>query len=253
MRKDIETGKGGYPTAIRLFVLTIVSIFAAETAIMILLPVIFTDIDTVTKAFFDGLFLVLMVVPVLYLFLYRPLERHITERKRVEKMLHDISITDELTGLLNRRGFMTLAEKQLKIAEREDVKHYLLFIDMDDMKRINDSMGHEEGDRYLMQAADVLTNVFRESDIIGRIGGDEFAVLMIGLSEAESEASILERLEKSVRDANDRRASGHTVSLSTGVVLFDPKEPCSIDSLISRGDAVMYEHKKRKKNCLTER
>jgi PAS domain S-box-containing protein len=101
----------------------------------------------------------------------------ITERKRMERAMQTMSLTDELTGLYNRRGFMTLAEQQLKVAKRERVSVVLLFIDVDGMKAANDHLGHQEGDALLIAAARVLRKSFREADLVGRLGGDEFAVL----------------------------------------------------------------------------
>ena len=107
----------------------------------------------------------------------------ITEQKRLEPELHTISLTDELTGLCNRRGFITLAGQQLKIAARTKKDMLLFFADLDKMKHINDTLGHQAGDIALVEAAAILKEVFRESDIMGRMGGDEFAILAIDTTE----------------------------------------------------------------------
>ena len=105
--------------------------------------------------------------------------RDVTERKRLEEKLQNMSLVDDLTGLYNRRGFFALSQQQLKIAERTKQKALLFFADLDNMKQINDALGHQEGDNALVEVASVLKETFRKSDIIGRLGGDEFAVLAI--------------------------------------------------------------------------
>lgn len=109
--------------------------------------------------------------------------RDVTETVQMREELKRLSLNDVLTGLYNRRGFITLAEQQLKIAKDMAKNPILLFIDLDNMKLINDTLGHPEGDRALVEVSDVLRKTFRESDIIGRIGGDEFAVLAIEPAE----------------------------------------------------------------------
>lgn len=103
----------------------------------------------------------------------------ITGRKKTEEELYALSFRDELTGLYNRRGFITLARQQLKIASRMNKGMLLLFADFDELKRINDIFGHKAGDRALLGVSDILKGIFRESDIIARIGGDEFVVLAV--------------------------------------------------------------------------
>ena len=107
----------------------------------------------------------------------------ITERKKMEEEIGELSFRDPLTTLYNRRGFITLAEQQLKAAPRAQRKMLLAFLDVDNLKGINDTLGHEGGDKVLIDAADVLRRTFRESDIIARVGGDEFAVLAIEMTD----------------------------------------------------------------------
>ena len=89
-------------------------------------------------------------------------------------LLQQLSYNDELTGLLNRRGFLSMAQQQLKIAQREDWQLVLLFADLDSLKNINDNFGHTEGDRALKNVAAVLKKTFRTSDLLARLGGDEW-------------------------------------------------------------------------------
>jgi diguanylate cyclase (GGDEF)-like protein/PAS domain S-box-containing protein len=176
----------------------------------------------------------------------------ISERKKMEKdlqksreKLKEIAITDELTGLYNRRGFMTLAEKQLQIANRTKKTLYLLYADLDNMKGINDELGHQIGDKALQDAAEVLKRISRESDIVSRIGGDEFAVLLTG---SDNKNAIAERFEKEIQRVNNSSERPYTLSISTGVVSCNPSEEvCDLSKFMSRADSLMYEAKKAKK------
>ncbi|MCX5799650.1 MAG: PAS domain S-box protein, partial [Proteobacteria bacterium] len=100
---------------------------------------------------------------------YQGIIKDITERKELEEQLQVVSLTDELTVLYNRRGFFTLAQQQMKVAERTKKDMLLFFADLDKMKQINDTLGHQEGDKALIEVAAILKEVFRESDIIGRM------------------------------------------------------------------------------------
>ncbi len=171
---------------------------------------------------------------------------------RFNKMMHDhsgeeallaLSLTDELTGLYNRRRFFILTEQCLKVAVRTKKRPLLLFIDMDNLKWINDHYGHKEGDQALTGLADILKKTFRESDIIARIGGDEFVVLLE--STDENSETLLTRLHENVRDYNVKR-SQHTLSISLGTAQFDPEYPISIDELLSKADTLMYAQKRRR-------
>jgi PAS domain S-box-containing protein len=105
--------------------------------------------------------------------------RDVTDRKKAEEQLRNLSLADDLTGLYNRRGFLTLAEQELKMANRLKRGMFLLFADLDHLKEINDRFGHQEGDRALMDVTHVIKETFRDPDIIARIGGDEFVILAI--------------------------------------------------------------------------
>jgi len=171
--------------------------------------------------------------------------RDISERKKMEEILRTMSITDELTGLLNRRGFFSLAQKQLKAAERSKRIMSVIYADLDGLKEINDTLGHKEGDAALLEFAELLKDTFRESDIIGRLGGDEFAVV-VEVSEPDSELTIKRRLEERLAVVNDRKGRHYILLISLGIVRHDPYNPCSIDELISQSDKLMYANKKGK-------
>jgi len=170
--------------------------------------------------------------------------RDIADRVRMQEELLRLSSIDELTGLQNRRAFLEAAVPQLRLGRRMDHRLTLLFIDLDRMKEINDTLGHLQGDRALIDTADVLRGTFRESDLIGRVGGDEFCVLLIGASE-DAEASA-GRLQAAVQHHNERAVRPFRLSLSIGSTTYDPDNPCSIDQLMDRADSSMYEDKARR-------
>lgn len=175
------------------------------------------------------------------------LERKESERSRMEKELEALSMKDQLTGLYNRRGFIALAEQQLKIAERTKTGPLFLFADLDNLKWINDHLGHVTGDEFLVETADVFKSVFREADIVARMGGDEFAVLAFGSSE-ESPNAIRNRLQRQIDLRNGRENRNYELSISVGIVHCDPQQPASLDEWMARADALMYEEKQGKKN-----
>lgn len=164
---------------------------------------------------------------------------------REEEALLALSLTDELTGLYNRRRFFVLAEQYLKVAIRTKKRSLLLFIDMDDLKWINDHYGHSEGDQALIDFANILKKTFRESDIIARIGGDEFVVLLLE-STTENCEILITRLYENLKDYNAKGAQRYILSISLGTARFDPEYPIPIDELLSKADALMYAQKRRR-------
>ena len=171
--------------------------------------------------------------------------RDITERKEMEDKLRTMSIVDELTGLYNRRGFLTLAQQQIIIAERTRKALELFYIDMDGMKGINDTLGHQEGDNALTDATILLRQTFRKSDIIGRMGGDEFAVLAVDVGGDDGE-TLVGRLRSALAHHNASENRKYELSFSVGTILFDPENPVSLDELIAGADARMYVEKEGK-------
>ena len=176
----------------------------------------------------------------------------LSERKEAEEKLEqalqevrELSLVDQLTGLKNRRGFLTLAEQQLKVADRTQVGVSLFFMDLDNMKWINDNLGHNVGDRALVEAADVLRETFRESDIIARLDGDEFAVLLIHTSPDVPFSA--ERLAETLEAHNGRGDRSYELQMSVGVAVYDCQSRCSIQELLSRADGLMYAEKRRRK------
>lgn len=169
----------------------------------------------------------------------------ITERKQIEEHLRELSVIDELTGLYNRRGFITLVEQQIKIANRTGEKMSLFFLDLDDMKWINDTFGHQTGDQALKDLAGILNKSFRESDIIARIGGDEFVTLAIQ-TPTEITDTMLARLHDYLEKHNVTEQRPYRLAISVGIARYDPEIPCTIDDLLAHADALMYQNKRNK-------
>lgn len=182
----------------------------------------------------------------------KQLEQEIVERKRMEGRLRSLALTDDLTGLYNRRGFLTLAEQQLKLARRMEIGLSLVYADLDGLKRINDTFGHDEGAAALRQTAAILGDTFRDSDIIARLGGDEFAVLVINTSD-RSPRTIASRLQQKLADYNAQRTHSYALALSVGIACVRPKWPVSIEQLIARADERMYEHKRSRQGAFASR
>jgi diguanylate cyclase (GGDEF)-like protein/PAS domain S-box-containing protein len=173
-------------------------------------------------------------------------DRDISERKRMEEELRALSLIDELTGLTNRRGFFPLAEQQLKLSNRLGRGLFMLYIDVDNLKRINDTSGHKEGDLVLIETANILKDCFREADVIARISGDEFVVILVGSADYIIE-DITARLQDNLQNHNQSRNRSYELSLSVGITYYDPESSCSLDELLARGDKMMYEQKQLKR------
>ncbi|TSA46628.1 MAG: GGDEF domain-containing protein [Deltaproteobacteria bacterium] len=170
----------------------------------------------------------------------------INSNKRMATEISTLSMTDHLTGLYNRRGFMTLAEQHLKMAERtKRGVLLLLFADLDHMKSINDKLGHEKGDKALIEVASILKEVFRESDIIARVGGDEFAILGIGAT-INAWGGLESRLQQQIDIHNALENRDYMISLSVGVAYSNLDDNNPIDEMMSRADKLMYKHKQSK-------
>jgi diguanylate cyclase (GGDEF)-like protein len=165
----------------------------------------------------------------------------------LKEKLIKMSVTDELTGLYNRRGFFAMAEQQLKLSNRQKEEIYILYADLDNLKGINDTLGHQEGDKMLIETAMILRDTFRESDIISRIGGDEFVVIPIGTTEGGARISS-SRFYENLAANNAKRKQNYTLSISIGLACYDPENPCSVDELLSQADKSMYEQKRKKKH-----
>ncbi len=175
------------------------------------------------------------------------LEKKETKYKKEIAKLRDASIRDVLTGLLNRRGFFDIAEKQCEIAGRNNLNLSFLFLDLDGMKKINDKFGHKTGDNALANTADTLTTSFRSSDIIARIGGDEFVVIVMETPETDVDV-LTKRLRSNLRAFNKQKKEPYKLALSLGLTQYTHENPCSVDELITEADKLMYKQKNKKKH-----
>lgn len=174
--------------------------------------------------------------------------RYAVERHRLTSALRSLSLIDDLTGLYNRRGFADLGEQHLKLARRTGRSVLLVFLDVDRLKTINDTLGHHVGDRALMRLADILRDTFRQSDIVARMGGDEFAVMALEATEA-NETELLERLRERVREINSRTKEAYSLSISLGTARFDGEGRARLDDLLTQADRMMYEEKRAKRKA----
>jgi diguanylate cyclase (GGDEF)-like protein len=166
----------------------------------------------------------------------------------MENMIRDQSLNDELTEVYNRRGFYLFAEQALRMAQRSHTSFSILFVDLDNLKWVNDSLGHDAGSAFISEVAGLLKATFRTTDIIGRLGGDEFAV---GYESNEKTMdAAARRLEQATILLNARPGRQFQVSYSLGEVTIDANQAESLDGLLSRADKAMYKAKRRKKLLL---
>ncbi|QKT03850.1 diguanylate cyclase [Ectothiorhodospiraceae bacterium 2226] len=174
----------------------------------------------------------------------RRLQHEVAERQRAEAAVRKLALTDSQTGLANRRGFFHDARQKLELAERHGLDCALLFVDVDGLKAVNDTHGHQAGDKLVGAAASVLQQTFRQSDVVGRIGGDEFAVLVVEGCDASAACS---RVQQAVRRFNRHSELGFTLSLSIGVVPYSAGDALDLETLLDQADARMYRHKHAKR------
>jgi diguanylate cyclase (GGDEF)-like protein len=270
---------------IPLLITVVFFIFITEIIVIFIISNL-TSLSIISEAIIGSFLLVLVLYPLVHLLIIRPLQLEIIKRKIIEEKLREYhkdlgtlvnerttellkanekleveimerkkleekhrvaSITDELTGLMNRRGFFSIAKNQCEIASRNNLNLSFLFLDLDKLKEINDEFGHKIGDLALMDTAIILKKSFRLSDIIARIGGDEFVVMAMETPETNIEI-LTKRLKTNLDVFNKETSKPYQLSLSFGLTRYKPENPCSIDKLISEADNLMYEQKKNKKS-----
>ena len=175
--------------------------------------------------------------------------RHAIERHRLLSALRSLSLIDDLTGLYNRRGFSDLGEQYLKLARRASRGVALVYMDLDRFKTINDTLGHHVGDRALIKLSDILKASFRRSDIIARMGGDEFAVLAV---EATSDGAtmLVNRLRERIDDFNQAHRDSYQLAVSIGMARHDGEDRVRLEDLLTQADAAMYEEKRAKRKAV---
>jgi diguanylate cyclase (GGDEF)-like protein len=177
---------------------------------------------------------------------YGTLRRAVAVRTRAEAEARTAALTDELTGLYNRRGFRALAEHQLRIARRNAGDALLLYLDLDRFKPINDQHGHAEGDRALCEVARLLRATVRDTDVVARLGGDEFAVLVVDADDA-TERAVTARLALALAQRNALPGRRYALSLAMGAARFDDDRGAELDDLLQRADASLYASKRRRR------
>jgi two-component system, cell cycle response regulator len=178
--------------------------------------------------------------------------RYAVERHRLASALRSLSLIDDLTGLYNRRGFLDLGEQHLKLARRSGRAVLLVYLDVDELKAVNDRLGHLAGDRALNLTANVLRDTFRQSDIIGRLGGDEFAVMALEASE-ENEERLAQRLRDQIEEINERGREPFHLSISMGVARFTVEGRMKLAELLAQADQAMYLEKRAKRAAASRR
>lgn len=166
--------------------------------------------------------------------------RDITDTKLAEQRLLDLSMTDELTGLLNRRGFMMMAEARIAALRAAKAPVALLYADLNGLKKLNDVQGHEMGDRAIKDAGNVMRSVLREGDIVARLGGDEFVALWPNFHAAARDP-LLERFNVATNLCAGRP---YPLSFSIGITLMDWEKGATLEELLAEADRMMYERKR---------
>lgn len=179
----------------------------------------------------------------------------VSERRCAMESLEALTITDELTGLANRRGFFSQAEVDWVVAMAKSDEMMLIFADMDGFKEINDVHGHAEGDRALRDVAQLLQSIFRTDDVIERVavgstvarfGGDEFVILLNGTEDAD-ETNIRRRIERTLKWFNRTQGRPYTLEMSVGIVRARPRDGMSFEEAVREADKQMYETKREKR------
>jgi len=169
--------------------------------------------------------------------------RYAEERHALHQELAELALRDPLTGLYNRRGFRLLAEQSLRVTKRNGRKSVLLLADVDCLKGINDTFGHLVGDEALCAVARAFVSSMRESDIIARLAGDEFAALAVE-AHPPGIGSLIQRLRASLSKESEKNQAIHDLSVSIGAAPFDPTASPTLSDLMSAADRDMYREKR---------
>jgi diguanylate cyclase (GGDEF)-like protein len=172
--------------------------------------------------------------------------RYARERRRLLEEIRSLSLSDELTGLGNRRAFFTMADQRLQLLERRRVLCLLVFADIDGLKTVNDTLGHEAGDRMLIGAARVLRATFRRTDLVARLGGDEFVVMADDAAEEDVD-TVLDRLTEHAAEWNAESGEPFSLSISAGAVCFRAGPSTQLQELVAEADARMLRCKQQRR------
>jgi diguanylate cyclase (GGDEF)-like protein/PAS domain S-box-containing protein len=177
--------------------------------------------------------------------------KDINEFKQMEEKLRNLALTDELTGLYNRRGFFMMVDAQLRLSKRQQKPAFLLYTDLDNLKEINDTLGHHEGDQALIDTANVFRATFRATDIVARIGGDEFVIIPVADKKEDADL-VIARFKGQITAHNMENNRAYKLSISVGMACYDPADPHSIDDLLKQAEKRMYEEKALKQKPVDE-
>jgi diguanylate cyclase (GGDEF)-like protein len=169
--------------------------------------------------------------------------RYAIERQRMAIAMRELSLLDELTGLYNQQGFMLFANQQLKLANRTKKKMCLLYSCLDNSQYIYDTFGQYIGDGAIMEVAGCIQDIIRSSDLLCRIGRDEFAVLAIEVDD-KCQEKIIDRLEKKIEERNTLSTGEFELSIRMSTAVYDPGNQCSIEEMLELSQNRMK--KKRK-------
>lgn len=179
---------------------------------------------------------------------HRELEKSNSAREEIIQRLEAMSLMDDLTGLFNRRGFFAAAKEHISRSLRRKHKVFMIFLDLDNLKAINDSWGHQQGDLALSRFAGIVKKSLRKSDIKGRLGGDEFAVLACETPRVGVDV-LIGRLKDQLNAYNLSRRHEFEISVSLGIAVYDPDDPRSVEELLARADKNMYLEKQQRQKA----
>lgn len=172
----------------------------------------------------------------------------ITARKQLEGKLRDMATTDALTGIANRRHFVNQAEQEISRSKRYSRSMSLLMLDLDHFKSVNDTYGHDVGDMALRTAVKAITRILRDQDVCGRLGGEEFGVLLPETNESQA-INTAERIRAEVKASPITLFNDENLQLTISIGLAElTEETSNLDALLKRADVALYEAKKNGRN-----
>lgn len=209
------------------------------------IPVIFltakTEIDSIVKGFEAG-GVDYITKPFVKEVIFARINVHLRLKNALER-LERMSITDEMTGVYNRRYAYEVLARQFALARREEANFVICYIDIDNLKKINDMHGHSEGDKLIMTVTRSLENIIRSTDYIFRMGGDEF-MLMFPKAKLDESDNLVHRVREQLKDQS---IHGIPIDFSYGFSQFHCEDDVSVEELIKRADDRMYETKQSRK------
>ena len=175
----------------------------------------------------------------------------ITDRKKYEEELHLYATTDAMTGVLNRRTGLEILEQQIRMAKRRPMKFTICYVDINNLKYVNDNFGHIDGDFMILKVVETIKANLREADVVCRLGGDEFMIIFIDCNETQAR-TIMERISKALDDYNKKKEKPYPVTISKGFAEYMPGEEINAEELIALADIEMYRDKQVMKKMLEE-